>query len=159
MRKKILTPNIENSSITNQNWLDLTQLAQVEISSEDSAYPVEGALELHDGAGWRASQEGKQCIRIIFDEPQSIRKIELLFVEEQQERTQEFMLQWSSDGGHTYQEIVRQQYNFSLPHTTREREEYTVNLDEVSTLELYITPSLNHSNVLASLAYLRVASK
>nr|WKN37379.1 discoidin domain-containing protein [Tunicatimonas sp. TK19036] len=158
MRKKIIDSSPENIS-SSDGWLDLSHLAQVELTSEDTAFPIDGALDLQGEGGWRASQVGPQYIRIIFDEPQSIRKIQLLFVEEQQARTQEFVLRYSSDGGHTYQDIVRQQYNFSPPQTIRELEEYTVNLDEVSTIELHITPGVDQSNIPASLAHLRIASK
>ncbi|WKN43302.1 hypothetical protein [Tunicatimonas pelagia] len=156
MRKQLINPNLENSSTTNQDWLDLTQQAQVELTSEDPAYPIEGALDLEKKAGWRASQAGSQCIRIIFDEPRNVRRIMLLFEEKQQPRTQEFVLRWSSDSGHTYQEIVRQQYNFSLPQTTRELENYYVNLKEVTTIELSIIPDTNQQNVRASLTHFRI---
>ena len=50
--------------------------------------------------------------------------IALLFEETEIVRTQEFVLRWSPDGGHSFQEIVRQQWNFSPPNTTSEIEEY-----------------------------------
>ena len=40
-----------------------------------------------------------------------------VFQEDEQERTQEFVLRWSPDGGQSYREIVRQQYNFSPPQS------------------------------------------
>ena len=45
----------------------------------------------------------------------------------------------SNDGGHTYRELVRQEYNFS-PGTTLEREEWTIRADGVSHLRLTIKP-------------------
>jgi len=45
---------------------------------------------------------------------------------------QEFVLRWSPDGGHSFREIVRQQWNFSPPDTTREVEEYQVELFRMS---------------------------
>jgi hypothetical protein len=36
-----------------------------------------------------------------------------VFQEEQQARSQEFLVRWSPDGGQSYREIVRQQHNFS----------------------------------------------
>ncbi len=92
-----------------------------------------------------------------FNEPTCIRRIELLFEEKQQPRTQEFSLKWSSDSGQTYQDIVRQQYNFSLPQTTRELENYYVNLKEATTIELSIIPDINQQNVRASLTHMRIA--
>jgi len=54
-----------------------------------------------------------QTIRLIFDEPQSLRRIALVFEETEIERTQDFVLRWSGDCGGSFQEIVRQQWNFS----------------------------------------------
>ena len=80
-----------------------------------------------------------------------------MFHEGEQERTQEFVLRWSSDGGLSYREIVRQQYNFSPPDTTREVEDYTVSLDRVTALELSIVPDISGGDARASLARLQLA--
>jgi hypothetical protein len=66
----------------------------------------------------------QQTIRLIFDEPQRLTRISLVFEETETERTQEFVLRWSPDGGRSFREIVRQQWNFSPPKTIREIEEY-----------------------------------
>jgi hypothetical protein len=81
----------------------------------------------------------------------------LLFQEEERERTQQFVLRWSSDRGQSYREIVRQQYNFSPPGTTSECEDYTVDLDGVTALELSIVPDIGGGATRASLAELRLA--
>src|SRR5207244_6980753 len=47
---------------------------------------------------------------------------------------------WSPDGGRSFREIVRQQWNFSPPKTIREMEEYQVELSDVTILELVIVP-------------------
>ena len=80
-----------------------------------------------------------------------------MFHESEQERTQEFVLRWSPDGGQSYREIVRQQYNFSPPGATREVEDYEVNLDGVTVLEMKIVPDISRGSAVASLAELRVA--
>ena len=92
--------------------------------SEDVDHPIESALIPRMGSGWRAAQPGEQTIRLRFDEPLRIKRIRLLFHEDEQERTQEFVLRWSPDGGQSYREIVRQQYNFSPPEAAREIEDY-----------------------------------
>ena len=56
-------------------------------------------------------------------------------VERETPRTQEFALAWSSDGGRLFHEILRQQWTFSPPGTTREVEDYTVDLDRLTVLE------------------------
>ena len=76
------------------------------------------------GSGWRAAQPGEQTIRLRFDESLKLKPIRLVFHEDEQERTQEFVLRWSPDGGQSYREILRQQYNFSPPEAARELEDY-----------------------------------
>jgi len=157
MRKRIINQPPQDISPTSQDWLDLEHLAQVEFTSEITTHPIESALTLGAGSGWRAAQAGKQTIRLLFDAPQRIWRIHLLFHEDQQERTQEFVLRWSSDGGQSYREIVRQQYTFSLPDTTREYEDYAVDFEGVTVLELSIVPDIGGLGALASLAQLRLA--
>ena len=155
MRKKVMTQNTADASSTEGGWLDLDRLAQVEVTSEDPTYPVENALLLGRD-GWRALQPGEQRLRLLFDEPQDLRRIELVFDEHERPRTQEFVLLWSPRGASPAQEIVRQQFNFSPPTTTREAEDYTVHLGGVSTLELRITPHLGGGEGVASLTRLRL---
>jgi hypothetical protein len=137
--------------------LDLEPLAEVEITSEDVDHPIESALIPGISSGWRAAEPGEQTIRLWFDEPLRLKRIQLLFQEGEQERTQEFVLRWSPDGGQSYREIVRQQYNFSPPETAREIEDYNVDLDGVTALELKIVPDIGGGGAQASLAQLRVA--
>lgn len=156
MRKRIINQNSEDVSSVDQSWLDLQHLAQVEITSEEPEYPIEAALIPGFDSGWRAAQAGEQTIRLVFDESLAIKRIQLLFQENQQERTQEFVLRWSSDGGQSYREIVRQQYNFSPPDMTREFEDYTVDLAGVTALELTIKPNISGGDARASVAQLRI---
>ena len=142
MRKLIINRSSQHVSSTNQNWLDLEPLAQVEITSEDVEHPIESALIPGSGSGWRAARPGEQTIRLLFDKPLKIRRIHLLFSEDQQERTQEFVLRWSSNQGESYREIVRQQYNFSPLAATREVEDYGIDLDGVTAFELRILPDV-----------------
>ena len=157
MRKYIIGNGPRGVSATEQDWLDLELLAQVEITSEDTDYPIESALIPGTGPGWRAGQHGEQTIRLLFDEPLKVRRIHLVFHEDKQERTQEFVLRWSPDGGQSYREILRQQYNFSPPGVTREVEDYTIDLDGVTALELKLVPDISRGSARASLAELRLA--
>jgi len=153
MRKRLINP----VSPVDETWLDVHRLAQVELTSEDAAYPIEAALIPSAGSGWRAAQAGEQTIRLQFDEFQRVRRIQLVFQEDQQARTQEFVLRWSPDGGQSYREIVRQQYNFSPPGVTHEFEDYAVDLVGVAALELRIVPDISGGEARASLAQLRIA--
>ena len=155
MRKRIYSPATQDTLAPDQKWLELERLAQVEISSEDPAYPIESALLAGEQSGWRAEQPGEQIIRFIFDEPHPLRRIWLLFIENEQERTQEFLLRWSPDGGETFREIVRQQWNFSPP--SREVEDYRVNISGATVLELRIVPDIKGGEARASLARMRLA--
>jgi hypothetical protein len=92
-----------------------------------------------------------------FDEPQRLTRIALVFEETETERTQEFVLRWSGDGGRSFREVVRQQWNFSPPKTTREVEEYQVELLDVTVLELIIVPDISRGAARASLKSLRLS--
>jgi hypothetical protein len=157
MRKRIIGHGPGEVAAAEPGWLDLERLAQVEITSEDVDHSIDSALIPGTGSGWRAAQPGEQTIRLRFDEPQSLRRIHLMFHEDEQERTQEFVLRWSPDGGQSYREILRQQYNFSPPEVAREVEDYDVDLDGVTALELRIVPDISGGSTRASLAQLRVA--
>jgi hypothetical protein len=81
----------------------------------------------------------------------------LVFEEEQTTRTQEFVLRWSSDGGRSFRELVRQQWNFSPPETIREVEEYRVEISDVTVLELIIVPHNSGGTACASLKSVRLS--
>ena len=156
MRKRIINQGSQDVSPANQQWLNLEAIADVEVTSEDAAHPIESALVPGAGSGWRAEQPGQQTVRLLFHEPQRIKRMNLVFHETARERTQQFVLRWSSDTGRSYREIVRQQYNFSPPDTTSEVEEFTVELDGLTTLELNIIPDISGGPACASLAQLRL---
>src|SRR3984885_14587389 len=136
--------------------MDLGKIATVEITSEDPDFPIESALSANSGPGWRASQKGEQQIRLIFDQALAVHRIQLHFLEPTRDRLQEFTVRWSAaDGGQT-KEIVRQQWNFSPAGSISELEDYKVDLDGVSALELIIKPDLTNNDALATLAAWRV---
>jgi hypothetical protein len=157
MRKRIINQSSKEPSSPDQDWLDLELLAQVEITSEDAGHPIESALTAGGGPGWLAGEPGEQTIRLVFDEPQALRQIQLVFEEERRERTHEFVLRWSGDGGRSFREILRQQYTFSSPGAIREVEDYDINLQGVMVLELGIVPDISRGDARASLALLRLA--
>jgi hypothetical protein len=157
MRKTVIDPATVRSELRpEQEWLDLEEMAKVEVTSEDPSFPLESALVSGKGPGWRAAQRGKQIIRIIFDKPTRLRRIRLEFSETEIARTQEFTLQWSAKPGGPFTEMVRQQWSFSPQGSTRETEDYQVNLDSVSVLELALKPDLTPANAFATLASWRM---
>jgi hypothetical protein len=157
MRKRIIGHGIGEVSAVEPRWLDLERLAQVEITSEAPGSPIEAALIPGAGSGWRAAQPGEQTVRLLFDEPLRLRRIHLVFGEGESARTQEFVLRWSADGGRSYREILRQQFNFSPPEVAREVEDYEVDLEGVTALELRLVPDISGGAARASLAQLRLA--
>ena len=157
MRKRIMTAAHPDRPLPDDGWLDLEQLAEVEITSEDAAHPVEFALLPERGPGWQAADTGEQTIRLVFDHPQRLKRVRLVFVEAGATRTQEFVLRWSADGGQSFRDIVRQQWNFSPDGATEEVEDLRVDLVDVVVLELTISPDIGGGAARASLAQLRLA--
>ena len=156
MRKRITSHRQQESPSANTSWLDLEALARVEVTSEDAAHPIESALLTVGAIGWRAESPGEQTVRLLFDAPQRLKRIRLLFREEKEARTQEFVLRWSPTTESSWRDVVRQQYHFSPSGATEEIEEYQVELEDVAALELTIIPNLSGGSY-ASLAQLRLA--
>jgi hypothetical protein len=157
MRKRLITEPTQDTSGPDQDWLNLEESAEVEITSEDAAHPIESALLGEGNAGWRAARPGEQTIRLLFEPSQQLRRIWLKFTETEVERTQEYVLRWSADGGRTYQEILRQQWNFNPRDATCETEDHHVDLPAVTALELRIVPDIGGGDAVASLERLRLA--
>ena len=88
MRKRFTAAVQQNPLPLDQDWLDLENLAEVELTSEDVNHLIEFALLQGRGSGWRAAEPGKETIRLLFEHPQLIRRIRLSFVESVMERTQ-----------------------------------------------------------------------
>jgi hypothetical protein len=156
MMRKRLIPSPRDVSAPSQPWLDVAALAQVELTSEDPACPIDAALRPSPTPGWRAAEPGAQRIRLVFDHPQALHRLRLVFAESQQARTQEFVVRWSADGGQSYREIVRQQYTFSPPGTVHEVEEYQVPLQGVTHVELCIVPDIQAGDAYATLEEMRL---
>lgn len=157
MRKRIIDPVQEETASLDQDWLNVEELTEVEITSEDAAHPIEHALLPGNTLGWRAARPGKQTIRLRFTHPQQLKRIWLNFVETHTERMQEYVLSWSPDGGKSYQEIVRQQWNFNPQGAPSETEDHRVDISGVTVLELSIIPDTSGGNAIASLAQMRLA--
>ena len=151
MRKRIIdSGDARLPAETEAGWLNLREIATVEVTSEDERFPVETVFGGNEGRGWRAGRPGKQSIRIVFDEPTAVRRVRLRFDEPELERTQEFTLSWCTAAGDC-REIVRQSWNFSRA-ATAEIEDYRVNLEGVTVLELAIQPDISRKDGIATLS-------
>ena len=130
----------------------------MEVTSEQEAFPIESVFASNGREGWRASEPGEQMIRLVFDRPVAVDRIQLRFEEHDAKRTQEFTLsRRPSDGG--CWEIVRQQWNFSPAGSTVEIEDYAVDLQGVSALELAIKPDIGRNDRIATLRMWRVGGR
>ena len=158
VRKRLISSTaLGTAPQRSKDWIRLTQIAEVEVTSEDREYPIESVFNFGDGPGWRAGGSGKQTIRLLFDRPQSLKRIWLRFVETEVDRTQEFTLRWSADKERAAHEVVRQQWNFSPSGSPTEIEDYEVDLSAVSVLELTINPDIGRGQAIATLAEWRLA--
>jgi len=142
MRKQI----IKSSAATGASLhggLDVDSIATVLVTSELADHPVDNAFDGQHGPGssrWVSETGGEQALILAFDAPQNIRTVGLEIEETGENRTQELQLAVSGDGGKTYRELVRQEFNFSPAGTTFEREEWTINAEAVTHLRLQIKP-------------------
>src|SRR6266568_529299 len=144
MRKRLVNTTPAAVQARGEGWFDLEHAATVEVTSEDKDFPIESSLSIKPRQGWRAAQSGAQTIRLVFEEKEIT-------------RTQEFVLRALSNPGGPFREIVRQQWNFSAPTSTREIEEYRVELSDVTVLELIIVPNISGGAARASLQSLRLS--
>jgi hypothetical protein len=113
------------------------------VTSEAAEAPIEHVFDPHGGPGgtrWVAAGAGEQRLILAFDTPQTLRTIRLEVEEPEVSRTQVLHVSVSRDGGQTYQELRRQEYTFSPPGTTFEREEWGGAVAGATHLPLVITP-------------------
>ena len=152
---KRVRPSTAPAATASPDWLNLNDQVQVELTSEDPDWPIEGALLRHLSTEWRAAAPGEQTITLLWPTPIHVRRIRLVFEEHFRTRTQEFLLRASTGGGD--RDVVRQQFTFSPPGTTLEREGYTANLEGVTRLELTIVPAIDSADAIATLKEWRIA--
>ena len=151
---KRIRPAPAPSARPDPQWLTFDSGVEVELTSEDPEQPIEAAL-LEGTAGWRAATSGPQTITLIWAVPVRLQRIRLVFEEQSQARTQEFVLRAATRDGD--REVVRQQFTFSPPHTTLEREDYNVSLEGVTRLQLEIVPAIGGGSAVATLKEWRAA--
>jgi hypothetical protein len=123
--------------------IDIAEAATVAVSSEDAEHPIDNAFDGRRGPGgsrWIAGEVGDQTLILAFDTPQTLRHIILEIEEQEVTRQQQVEVSVSNDGERTYRVLRRQEYNFSPPGTTFEREEWVVREDEVTHLRVQVLP-------------------
>jgi hypothetical protein len=132
-------------------WLDLDALADVTIV-------VSGRRVERSRGTWSADHPGEQLIDIRFHHPTSVGRLRVVSSETVQSRTQELTIWASLHRGEQHREVLRQQFNFSPHGATEEVEEYAVQLETVSAIQLRIVPSIDGRPAVAHVRELRVAS-
>jgi hypothetical protein len=158
MRKRVTNSDKSRTMLQPaEDWLNLEQIARVEVTSEDPQYPIEFAFNHGQGPGWRAGRTGQQTIRLLFDVPQRLRRIWLRFAEPDTQRTQQFTLRWSAHADGPLEDIIRQQWNFSPGGSSSEIEDCKVELSAVQVLELVIDPDSGRGQTVATIADWRLA--
>lgn len=140
MRKYVLHGSSE--SIQGKE-IPIGSLATVFVSSETLDHPIDYAFDQQRGPGgtrWIAEEPGEQTVILAFDTPQSIDRVAIEVEECDAYRTQEIQLAVSIDGGASYRELRRQEFNFSPDSTTFEREEWNISEGGITHLRLWIKP-------------------
>jgi hypothetical protein len=156
LRKHLLTaPPLASGSHSFAK--EIAAIASVWVTSEAANAPIDHVFDQHGGPGgsrWVAAGSGEQRLILAFDTPQTLRTIRLEVEEPEVSRTQVLHLSVSCNGGQTYQELRRQEYTFSPPGTTFEREEWAVTVEGATHLQLVITPDKGGASCRATLTSL-----
>jgi hypothetical protein len=143
MLRKQVIPKRPVESAPFEGEIPVAEVATVQVSSEQGNYPIDNVFDSRRGPGgtrWIADGPGEQTLILVFDRPQTIRRVSLEVEELSVSRTQELSASVSSDGGRTYRELVRQEFTFSPPSTSFEREVWSVAAEGVTHLRLDIKP-------------------
>jgi hypothetical protein len=143
LRKHILTDPPAARWVPTPDVKDIAALATVFVTSEAPDHPIDQVFDSRGGPGgtrWMAAADGEQTLILAFDTPQTIREIRVETEEPDVSRTQVMGISLSEDGGRTYRERIRQEFTFSPPGTTFEREEWSVPAERVTHLKIVIHP-------------------
>ncbi len=158
LRKQIIKETLA-AQAPSTGGIDIAAVATVLVTSESPDHPIDHAFDAHRGPGatrWIAGEPGEQSVILAFDNPQMIQEVALEVEEREVARTQELQLAISIDGGQTYREVVRQEYNFSPTGSTFMREDWKVSTGAVTHLRLMIKPDKGGKPSRASITWLNL---
>jgi hypothetical protein len=144
----------DSSQAYPEREIDVLSAATVLASSEAEDHPVTRIFDENRGPGgtqWIAGEPGDQKLIIAFHQPQTLRQITIEIEEREAARTQEIQLAVSSDGGKTYRELRRQEFNFSPEGATWECENWTIAEFNVTHVKLVIKPDKGRQDFFAKL--------
>lgn len=143
MLRKQVIPRHSIGTASFEGEIPVAHVATLQVTSEQAEHPIDHVFDGSRGPGasrWIAEGPGEQTMILVFDSPQTIRRIAVEVEELALSRTQELSVSISSDGGLTYRELVRQEFNFSPPGTSFEREDWSVTAAAVTHMRLQIKP-------------------
>jgi hypothetical protein len=158
IRKRIV-PTLDHPLEDETNGISVADTATVLVSSEAHEYPVDNLFDGRGGPGgtrWVASMPGDQTIIVAFGEPHTLQRVTFEIEERHHSRTQEMAVAVSQDGGKTYRETVRQEYTFSPPGTTFEREQWVMQAANVTHLRVWIRPDKGGNPAYVTMTSLRL---
>jgi hypothetical protein len=159
LRKQIIQELPRAEAALKADAKDIASIATVLVTSESPDHPVDHLFDAKSGRGgtrWMAAADGEQTVIVAFDTPQVIREVSLETEELATSRTQALVLSLSRDGGRTYREVLRQEFTFSPPDTTFERENWTVPADGVTHVRVVVQPDKGNAPRRATLTSLTI---
>jgi hypothetical protein len=154
LRKQLIQP-IDKQVL--QGKISIPDTATILVTSERVDHPIDYICDGQRGPGstrWIAEQPGDQTVVLVFDAAQDIHVVSLEIEEDEVSRTQELTLSTSRDGGQTYRELLRQEFNFSPPGTTFEHEEWRLAAKGITHVRLWIRPDKGGRSCYASMTTL-----
>ena len=140
LRKQLLQPVESHGS---GGEISIADTAIVLVTSELPDHPIDHIGDGQRGPGstrWIAEQSGDQTVVLVFDTARNVDTVSLEIEEREVSRTQELTLATSRDGGQTYREVLRQEFNFSPSGTTFEHEEWRLAAEGITNLRVWIRP-------------------
>ena len=92
---------------------------------------------------WSADTHGEQTIEIRFHHRTPVRRLRVVSSALKESRTQEMTIWASLRGGERHREVLRRRFTFSPNGATEEIEDYALEFEDVSTIQLRIVPSID----------------
>ena len=154
LRKQLIRPM---DSHVSRGGISIPDTATVHVTSERSDHPIDYICDGQYGPGstrWIAEQPGDQTVVLAFDTAQDIQALTLEIEEKEMSRTQELTLSTSRDGGQTYREVLRQEFNFSPSGSTFEHEEWRLAAEGITNVRVWIRPDKGGKPCCASMTSL-----
>lgn len=154
LRKHLLQPADLHVS---RHHISIPDTATVLVTSERPDHPIDYICDGQFGPGstrWIAEQPGDQTVVLAFDRARDIQTLSLEIEEKEVSRTQELTLSTSRDGGQTYREVLRQEFNFSPSGTTFEHEEWRLAAEGITNVRVWIRPDKGGKPYCASMTSL-----